>query len=79
MFHDKAPKKRYSIPKIDTKELVFLGRGLDIGYKSDKWTGQNQNYLHNFGKRIKLFATSDGKSLILKGPGLFINKNGING
>lgn len=72
--------RRISIPEIDTSELVELGRPLEIGYKSKKWTGKAADYLHEFeGKGLKLLCTPDGKTLILTGPGLRVTNRGIQG
>ena len=78
-FHDKKPAKRVSIPAIDTSELVQLGKGLEIGYRSKKWTGKNENYLHKFGPGVKLLATADGKNLVVTGGSLDITPAGIVG
>lgn len=72
--------RRIAIPEIDTSELVELGRPLEIGYKSKKWTGKAAEYLHEFeGKGLKLLCTPDGKTLILTGPGLRVTNRGIQG
>ena len=72
--------RRVSIPEIDTSELVELGRPLEIGYRSKKWTGRAADYLHDFeGKGLKLLCTPDGKTLLLTGPGLRVTNRGIQG
>jgi len=72
--------RRVSIPEIDTSELVELGRPLEIGYRSKKWTGTAADYLHEFdGKGLKLLCTPDGKTLLLTGPGLRVTNRGIQG
>lgn len=76
-FHDFKPTKRISIPHIDTDELVQLGSCLDIGYRSNKWTGKAENYLHEFGKGVKLYATPDRKSLVLHGGRMNVQNRGI--
>lgn len=76
-FHDRQPDKFYSIPAIDTDNLVELGNALEIGYKSKKWTGKNEDYLHEFGRGVKLYATPDGKNLIIRGGKLKLTKHGI--
>ena len=81
-FHDRKPTKRTSIPEIDTSELVELGKALEIGYQSDKWTGIKQDYLHEFtskGKGVRLYATPDGSALVLAGGKLNVEDRGITG
>lgn len=77
-FHARKPRKRRSIPKIDTKELVRLGTALELGYESDKWTGKKESYLHEFGENVNLYATADGKTLILNGGSMCVKDTGIN-
>lgn len=72
--------RRVSIPEIDTSELVELGKPLEIGYRSKKWTGKAADYLHEFeGKGLRLLCTPDGKTLLLTGPGLRVTNRGIQG
>lgn len=78
-FHDRNADKVYSIPRVETKELTKLGKGLCIGYESDKWDEGDQNYLHDFETDPELFSTSDGKTLILTGGNLNVTKRGIIG
>lgn len=78
-FHAMPPTKRRAINEIDTSELVDLGRALEIGYKSKKWTGKNENYLHKFGPRIRVYATADGDALVLAGGDLDVQSRGIVG
>jgi hypothetical protein len=77
MFHGRKPKRVLEMPHIDTSELVELGKGLEIGYKSDKWTGKNTNYLHKFGPGVRLMMTPDGKTLVLKGGKMKVKDVGI--
>jgi hypothetical protein len=67
------------MPYVDTKELVYLGNVLELGYSSDKWDKRRRNYKHEFEKKTKLFCTPDGKNLILNGAALKVLNNGING
>lgn len=76
-FHDREPDKFYSIPAIDTSHLVELGKALEIGYESKKWTGKPESYLHEFGEGVKLYATPDGKTLIIRGGKLKLTTHGI--
>lgn len=79
-FHDRAPDSVYSIPAIDTRELVELGGALCVGYESDKWTGKAADYLHEFeSDGVKLYATADRKALIIVGGALNVTKRGITG
>jgi hypothetical protein len=78
-FHDRPPKKIKSMPEIDTKNLVDLGQALEIGYKSKKWTGKNENYLHEFKKNVRLYSTDNGKHLIISGKNLNVAAEGITG
>jgi len=78
VFNDAEPKKTLQIPHVDADELAHLGTALEIGYKSKKWTGKNANYLHQFGKGVKLYATPDGKYLVIGGGQMSVQENGIN-
>ena len=78
-FHAAAPKKTVSVSPIDTSELVELGKALEIGYKSKKWEGKNNNYLHKFGRGVRLCATADGKALVIVGGKLDTTERGIMG
>jgi hypothetical protein len=78
-FHGMPPKKRKTIPSIDTTELVELGKALEIGYRSKKWTGKPANYLHEFGKGVSVYTTPDGKALIISGGALDVKDRGIMG
>lgn len=77
VFHDRKPKKTISIPFIETQELVELGKGLELGYKSKKWTGKPANYLHKFGPGVRLMMTPDRKTLILHGGQMRVEDVGI--
>lgn len=74
-----GPKKTRSIPKINTRHLTELGRGLEIGYQSNKWEHKPNNYLHQFGKDVRLLASADGRTLILHGGKLRVTARGIVG
>jgi len=78
-FHAAAPKKTVSVSPIDASELVELGKALEIGYKSKKWEGKNNNYLHKFGRGVRLCATADGKALVIVGGKLDTTERGIMG
>ena len=79
-FNGFKSARRVAIPEIDTSELVELGKPLEIGYRSKKWTGKAADYLHEFeGKGLKLLCTPDGKTLLLTGPGLRVTNRGIQG
>lgn len=80
-FHDRAPDREYTIPAVDTSELVRLGNALCIGYESDKWTGRAADYLHDFEDpdNIQVYSTADGKALIIAGDGLNVTNRGITG
>lgn len=78
-FHAAAPKKTVSVSHVDTSELVELGKALEIGYKSKKWEGKNNNYLHKFGRGVRLCATADGKALVIVGGKLDTTERGIMG
>lgn len=78
-FHKREPRRRIALPAIDTSELVQLGKPLEIGYRSDKWTGKAENYLHQFGKGTRLLSTPDGKALVIVGGKLAVEERGITG
>ena len=76
-FSDLPAKRRRKIPSIDCSELADLGTALEIGYKSRKWTGKPANYLHQFGKGVHMYATPDGKTLVLNGGKMQLTTRGI--
>ena len=79
-FHDRDADKDYTIPAIDTSELVLLGGALCVGYESDKWSGRAQDYLHDFeSDDVKLYSTADGKALVIAGGDLLVKSQGITG
>ena len=78
-FHAAEPKKTVSVEPIDTSELVELGKALEIGYRSKKWEGKNNNYLHKFGRGVRLCSTADGKALVIVGGKLDTTERGIVG
>ena len=78
-FHAATPKKTVAISQIDTSELVELGKALEIGYKSKKWEGKNHNYLHKFGRGVRLCSTADGSALVIVGGKLDTTERGIVG
>jgi len=77
VFHDRKPKKTIALPEIDTSELVQLGQALEIGYRSNKWTGKKTNYLHKFDKGVRVMCTADRKTLIIHGGQMEIQDVGI--
>lgn len=77
MFHAMDPKKTIALDAIDTKELVQLGNALEVGYRSKKWTGKAENYLHKFGKGVRLMCTADRKTLIIHGGNMEVQDVGI--
>ena len=78
-FHAKEPSRLLSVPHVDTEELTLLGDALEIGYRSGKWEkgSRKNNYLHQFGKGVKLCATPDGKALVIFGGKLNVTDRGI--
>lgn len=76
-FHGFKARRARSIKRIDTDNLAELGSALEIGYRSGKWDGKKRNYLHKFGKGVKLMSTPDGKALIITGGKLGVNDRGI--
>ncbi len=76
-WNARNPKKTTAIDEIDASELVLLGDGLELCYRSNKWTGKKENYQHEFGKGVKLMATPDGKTLILHGGKMSVEDVGI--
>ncbi len=77
VFHNAEPKKVKSIPHIDCEELAELGDALQIGYRSKKWTGKKENYLHEFGKGVKVMCTPDRKTIVIHGGNMSIEDVGI--
>lgn len=78
-FHAKPPRRRKKILLPDFGEMVELGSALEIGYRSKKWTGKAENYLHKFGKKVNLLASADGKALVITGGALNVESRGITG
>jgi len=76
-FHGRNPKKTISLPGIDTEHLTHLGYVKELGYSSDKWTGKKENYLHDFGRGVRLMCTPDGKTLVITGGKMRVEDVGI--
>lgn len=69
-----AVKGTRSVPA----RLVKLGEMPEIVYRSDKWTGKSQTYLHKFGRPRPLLATDpDGKRLFIIGGGYRVTARGL--
>lgn len=77
IFHDRKPRKTIALPEIDASELVHLGQALEIGYRSNKWTGKKTNYLHKFDKGVRMMCTPDRKTLVIHGGQMEIQDVGI--
>lgn len=77
IFHDAKPTKSKRIKNLNLDAFAELGNALEIGYQSDKWTGEKQNYMHEFGKGVKLFSSADGKALIVTGGKMSVESVGI--
>jgi len=78
-FHQAPPSEHFKINSPDVSHLAQLGDVLEIGYKSDKWNQEPTDYLHEFETPPQLFATRDGRSLVITGGNLRIKSSGING
>ena len=76
-FHQLPVKRRKSITLPDTAGLVELGEALEIGYRSAKYDGKKKNYLHKFGKGVKLYSTADAKGLLVCGGKMEVQDVGI--
>lgn len=76
-FNGFNPKKVIELDHINTEHVAHLGDVLELGYRSNKWTGKKANYLHEFGKGVKLYATADGKALIITGGKMRVEDVGI--
>lgn len=60
--------------------LVKLGEIPEIVYRSDKWSGKPQTYLHKTGNPRPLLCTDpDGKRLYIVGGNLRVTARGITG
>jgi hypothetical protein len=84
-FHGHGPRRA---PKGFTLEIpgesdpmVFLGDKLTITYRSDKLNGGGDgrlaHYRHVFDKTTKLYASPDGKWLMIRGPKMIVSNRGI--
>lgn len=85
-FQGKKPSKVRSVQLPDLSKLVYLGKAESIGYRCSKRNGAPSDragkltsYLHDFEGNISLCCSSDGKALVLFGPGLRVLESGING
>ena len=45
--------------------VAKVGKGLAIGYKSAKWDGKLENYMHDFEKAPNMYLHEDKETLIL--------------
>jgi hypothetical protein len=78
-FHDFAPRKKKYLKKIDTSHLVQLGQAKAVGYRSNKWTGKYENYMHDHGKSVKLYWAPASSALVIMGGKLDVTDRGIVG
>jgi len=58
--------------------VVCIGTIKTIGYRSNKFTGKNENYEHVVTKRRELFISRDGATLIVWPP-FKVTTRGIEG
>jgi hypothetical protein len=45
--------------------MVLIGRGTELSYDSDKWTGEGAEYVHRFRDKPLLLSTPDGSAVLL--------------
>lgn len=79
-WHD-AEAAGGSLLDIPKSNVIQLGRCSMILYRSDKWTGKQTRYYHEFKTPPLLWATSKSApiALILSGGKIRIKKEGITG
>lgn len=74
--------------KIRTLELpnedgdwTLLGSAVSIGYRSDKYGGQSEDYEHAFGDRVQVhwFQAKSYGIVVIRGGALHVTKDGIAG
>lgn len=68
------------VPPGTPPVLVALGELTDIGYRSDKWGGKRNLYIHRTEPpRPVLCATPDGRRVVILGGGLKVRPEGLVG
>ena len=74
-FHKRSPDKIGSIDFNMPKALVYLGKGVAIEYRSDKFamgSRADRLYRHKFGPGVKLYTDQAGRKLYVFGGRLQI-------
>jgi hypothetical protein len=82
-FHDYDPSRVMRIKirnRLIPKNLVLLGRLVDISYSSDKWhKGKRVNYIHKFKNRPFLATNEGGDAIYVIGGNIKVGPEGITG
>ncbi len=65
-FSARNAKQTFSLNDFPAPNLKLLGPAIHIIYRSDKWGNQNQDYIHDFKKGVKLYVGPN-----LKNPEVF--------
>lgn len=68
------------LPPGSPRVLVRLGDLMGVLYRSDKWGGKARDYIHETDRpRPSLFATPDGRMLVLAGGKIRVRPEGLVG
>ncbi len=71
---------RRRVPAGTPRVLVKLGDLVAIGYRSDKWGGKKRDYIHETKRpHPSLFATPDGRRLVILGGAVRVRPEGLVG
>lgn len=81
-WHDRPPRilAIRDVPDDTPPVLVRLGDVRGILYRSDKWTGEPTDYIHETeAPRPELFATPDGERIVILGGDMIATAAGLEG
>jgi len=76
-FSDFESEKAFSLQAADSR-LSKIGTADHIVYRSDKWTGKNVDYIHEFDRPPAVWANKS-KSVIALVGSIHVKKEGITG
>lgn len=77
LWHDLEPIG-FAAASVRLGEDVYRGRVLTIGYRSDKWTGQDEDYTHSFRAPYPRLVQS-GDVYRISGGALRVTARGVTG
>jgi len=82
-FHGRSVDRVKNVDFENPKQLVYLGRAVELTYESDKLNGGGDgeitHFVHEFENEVIVATDEKGKQLYLIGDGLKITHKGIEG